>query len=86
MSDTPNLDWLVTDFHCELWSAVFALDAAVPRGSPAAEHCGCCAGETVRMRRHRRRDRLPGRHSRMIRVCDGCDLAASDVAVPAEWA
>lgn len=85
MSDTPNLDWLAADFHYDLWTAVLILDAIVPCGSTSAEHCGCCATETVRMRQQIRRDRLPGRQSRMVRLCTGCDWTASSLTVPQGW-
>lgn len=85
MSDTPNLDWLAADLHYNLWTAVLMLDAVVPCGSASAQHCGCCATDTVRMRQQLRRDRLPGRQSRMVLLCSGCDRAASGLTLPPDW-
>lgn len=85
MSETPNLDGLAADHYYDLWTAVLVLDAIVPCGSASAQHCGCCATDTVRMRQQLRRDRLPGRQSRMVLLCSRCDRAASALALPPDW-
>lgn len=80
--DTPDLDWLANDLYYDLFTSVLTLDALVPRGSPSADLCGCCA---TRLRGRNRRGHVSAGRSRVYRWCRRCDGSPSDVRLPEGW-
>lgn len=83
--DTPHLDWVANDLFYDLFTAVLTLDALVPRGTPSADVCGCCEGDTFRMREQRRRMHVAGGRSRVYRVCSRCDRSSARMWLPRGW-